>query len=147
MKTILINTNDFLNISSTKYDIEKIKMLTNIKSKDKINSLIEFIDKILSNLEEYYSDKYPKSTYYKYNDKVYFELDFKYNVTRCKYSDFWQKFRTDFGLNDMEIKELTQYMLGIHLKRKVPATFKDFALYNIKLGIHLKRKVPATGWS
>ena len=120
MKTILINTNDFLNIStSTKYDVEKIKTLTSIKSKDKINNLIKFIDNILSNMKEYYSDKYPDSTFYKYNYKVYFELDLKNNKTWCKSYDFWSIFKSEFNLNDMKIKELTQYMLGIHLKRKV----------------------------
>ena len=141
MKTILINTTDFLNIStSTKYDVEKIQKITNIKSKDKINSLIEFIDNILSNLEEYYSDKYPVSTFYKYNDKVYFELDFKYNVTRCKYSDFWSIFESEFNLNYNEISKLTQYMLGTHLKRKVSPTSGSGWPAFYELGTHLKRK-------
>ena len=124
MKTILINTTDFLNIS-TKYDIEKIQKITNIKSKDKINSLIEFIDNILSNMEECYSDKYPYSTFYKYNDKFYFEIDLKNNKTWCKYYDFWSIFESE---NNMKIKELTQYMLGIHLKRKIPPTYNTFLL-------------------
>ena len=125
MKTILINTTDFLNISTTKYDIEKIQKITNIKSKDKINSLIEFIDKILSNMKKCYSDnlhilqQYPESTFYKYND-IYIELDLKNNVTWCKYSDFWSIFESEFGLNYNETSKLTQYTLGIHLKRKVP---------------------------
>ena len=131
MKTILINTTDFLNIS-TKYDIEKIKTLTNIKSKDKINSLIEFIDKMLSNMEECYSDKYPESTFYKYKDTIYFELDLENNKTWCKYSGFWSIFESEFNLNYNEISKLTQYMLGIYLKRKVPPT--AFRLYLVATG-------------
>ena len=109
---------------SLKNLIRKIKVyhLTgNIKDPN-VKKIVKFFDKICNNMEEYYSDKYPGFTFYKYNDKIYFELDLKNGVTRCKYEDFWRKFETEFGLSYKEIKCLIQYMLSKHLRRKVPPT-------------------------
>ena len=122
----------------------KIYYLTGNYEDPKVKKIVEFFDEICNNLEEYYSDKYPKFIFYKYNDKLYFELDLKNNKTWCRYEDFWQKFETEFGLNNMEIKWLTQYMLGIHLKRKIPPTLQCVVKRHWSLGIHLKRKVPPT---
>ena len=100
----------------------KIYHLTGNIKDSKVKKIIEIFDEICNNVEEYCSDEYPKSTFFNYKGKTYFELDLKDGVTRCKYEDFWRKFETEFGLNYMEIKELTQYMLGIFLKRKIPTT-------------------------
>ena len=108
--------------------IRKIKIyhLTGNYEDPKVKKIVEFFEGIFSNMVEYYSDDYPKSTFYKYKGKIYFELDFKNGVTRCRYIDFWGKFETEFGLNYKEIKWLTHYMLGSFLKRKVPPTFTQF---------------------
>ena len=106
--------------------LRKIKFyhLTGKVMDPKVKKVIKMFDDICNNLEECYSNDYPKSIFYKYNEKVYFELDLKNDVTRCRYDDFWLKFQTKFGLNDVEIKELTQYMLGTYLKRGVPPTHR-----------------------
>ena len=124
--------------------IRKIKIyyLTGNCEDPKVKKIIEFFDEICSNLVEYYSDDHPKSVFYKYNDKLYFELDLKNNKNRkhtgpvaktwCRYEGFWEKFETDFELNYKEIKGLTQYMLGIHLKRKIPPTVIRFSFKEFK---------------
>ena len=99
----------------------KIYHLTGNYEDPKVKKIIKIFDEIFSNMIEYSND-YPKSIFYKYKDKIYFELDFKNDITRCRYEGFWRKFKTEFGLNYKEVKELTQYMLGTHLKRKVPPT-------------------------
>ena len=128
--------------------IRKIKIyhLTGNYEDPKVKKIVEFFEEIFNNLEEYYSDKYPKSNFFKYNDELYFELDLKYGVTRCKYADFWRKFETEFGLNYKEIKWLTHYMLDTHLKRKVPPTGAFGYIFGSKLDTNLKRKVPPTGF-
>ena len=119
----------------------KIYHLTGNIKDPKVKKIVEFFEGIFSNMVEYYSDDYPKSTFYKYKDKIYFELDFKNGVTRCKYKDFWRKFETEFGFNYKEIKWLTHYMLGTHLKRKVPPTVFPLP-FKPDVVTHLKRKVP-----
>ena len=131
--------------------VRKIKIyhLTGNIKDPKIKKIIEFFEEIFSNMIEYYSDKYPKSIFYKYNDELYFELDLKTNNTWCRYEGFWRKFKTEFGLKYKEIRKLIQYMLGIHLKRKVPPTDETASRFIYKLEILLKRKVPPTheyGW-
>ena len=101
--------------------IRKIKMyfLTGNWEDPKVKKIVEFFDEIFNNMIEYYSDDYPESTFYKYNDKIYFKLDLKDGFTWCRYKDFWKKFETDFELDYKEIKELIQYFFGMHLKRKI----------------------------
>ena len=103
--------------------IRKIKMyyLTGNWEDPKVKKIVEFFDEICNNMEEYYSDD-SKSNFYKYKNKIYFELNLKKNITWCRYFNFWEKFETEFGFNDIEIKELTHSMLKMHLKRKVPPT-------------------------
>ena len=125
MKTILINTNGLLSVSTSKYNIEKIQKIINIKSKEKVNKLIEFIDNILTNMKEHYSDKYPEHTFYKYNGKIYFELNVKNNGTFHHWfgiaiEGFWKKYQIKLPINYKKIKDIISYMLGIHLKRKPP---------------------------
>ena len=98
----------------------KIYHLTGNYEDPKVKKIVEFFDEICNNMTV--GPLYPKSTFYKYKGKIYFELDFKNGVTRCRYIDFWGKFETEFGLNYKEIKWLTHYMLGSYLKRKVPPT-------------------------
>ena len=124
----------------------KIYHLTGNCEDPKVKKIIEIFDDICN--VEYYSDEYPKSVFYKYKGKIYFELDLKNDITRCRYMGFWKKFETEFGLNSIEIRKLIQYMLGIHLKRKVPATKPGgwrlipptpvAAFNSAKLGMHLK---------
>ena len=118
--------------------IRKIKIyyLNGNWENPKVKKIIEIFDEICNNIVEYYSDKYPKSTFYKYKNKIYFELDLKKNITWCKYFNFWEKFRTEFGLNDIEIKKLIHFMLEIHLKRKIlPVVPKSWHLER-----HIKSK-------
>ena len=122
----------------------KIYHLTGNIKDPKVKKIVEFFEEIFSNMVEYYSDKYSKSIFFKYKGKTYFELDFKNGVTRCRYSDFWEKFETEFGFNYKEIKWFTHYMLKMHLKRKVPPTAGTSAHFYTMLGTHLKRKVPPT---
>ena len=126
--------------------IRKIKLyyLTGKYRDPDVKEIVYMFDNIFSDIEEYISDKYPKSMFFKYNNKIYFELDFKNDRTWCRYSDFWSIFKTKFGLKHQEIRKLTGYMLGMHLKRKVPPTFIMTKIYSFSLGIHLKRKVPPT---
>ena len=104
--------------------LRKIKFyhLTGKVMDPKVKKIIKMFDDICNNMEEYYLNDYPKSIFYKYNEKVYFELDLKNDITWCRYVDFWSKFESKFELNDMEIKKLTQYMLGTYLKREVSPT-------------------------
>ena len=122
----------------------KIYHLTGNIKDSKVQKIIEFFEEIFSNMVEYYSNDYPKSIFYKYKDKIYFELDFKNDITRCKYKDFWRKFGTDFGLNYKETNMLIHYMLGTHFKREVPPTSHGFTVVGRLLGTHLKRKVLPT---
>ena len=102
----------------------KIHHLTGNIKDHKVQKIIEFFEEIFSNMIECYSDDYPKSTFFKYKGKIYFELDFKDNITQCRYEDFWEKFETDFKLNYKEIKWLTHYMFRTHLKRWVPSNLR-----------------------
>ena len=124
--------------------IRKIKIyyLTGNCKDSKVKKIIKMFDDIFNNMVEYYSDDYPKSVFYKYKGEIYFELDFKNDITRCRYKDFWRKFEKDFKLNYKEIKELTHYMLKMHLK-KVPTTGVRHTIIN-PVRMHLKRKVPPT---
>ena len=115
----------------------KIYHLTGNWEDPNVKKIIEFFEEICNNMIEYYSDKYPISIFYKYKDKIYFELDFEDNITRCRYSDFWLIFKTKFGLKHQEIRKLTQYMLGTHLKRKLPPTWMMVLNYD---GIELRRR-------
>ena len=126
MKTLLINTNNLLKISTSKYDIEKIQKITNIKSEDKVDNLVKFIDNILTNMKEFNFGKYSDSIFYKYNGNLYFQLNSKYDILRCNYTNFWKEILKRFGLNCMEAVKLTQYMLKIHLKRKIPRSIDFF---------------------
>ena len=110
--------------SNEKYNIENIQKITNIKSKDKINSLIEFVDNILINMEKYYSDN-QSSILFKYKDEIYFEIDLN-NFTWCKNYVFWEKIETEFELNYKETSVLIHYMLETHLKRKVPSFWNPY---------------------
>ena len=118
--------------------IRKIKIyhLTGNIKNPKVKKIVEFFN-ICNNLEEYYSDEYPKSIFYKYNDKIYFELDSENNVTRCIYTDFWKKMH-EFGFNNMEIKELTRYMLKVYLKKPVPQTIPMWSTTMVWVNINLK---------
>ena len=129
-----------MNISTNIIRKIKIYFLTGNWEDPKVKKIIEIFDDIFSNMIEYYSDEYPKSIFYKHNDKICFELDFKKNITRCRYKGFWEKFKTEFELNDMEIKWLTHYMLGMHLKRWVPPTETNLWEESAWLGGHIKRK-------
>lgn len=122
----------------------KIKLYQlNRKYKDpKVKQIVELFNNIFLDIEEYVSYVYPESTFFKHKDKVYFELDLKNDKTWCRYTDFWSKFETKFKLKDLEIRKLIEYMLGIHLKRKIPPTALKRLEDNALLGIHLKRKVP-----
>ena len=104
--------------------LRKIKLyyLTGKYNDPYVKEIIDIFDTIFTDIEECYSDAYPKSTFFKHKNKIYFELDLKNNITWCRYSDFWSKFETKFNLKELEIRKLTEYMLGIHLKRKVPPT-------------------------
>ena len=140
MKTLLINTDHYLILESNSKVLEKIQEITKIQDKKIIKEIYDFFNEILSNMKEYTSGEYPKSTFFKYNNKIYFDLDLKNDIMWCRYTDFWSKFETNFGLKYKEIRKLTQYMLGIHLK-KVPTTMEEATLDEYELGIHLKRKV------
>lgn len=97
----------------------KIYHLTGKVNDPKVIKIINFFNKICNNLEECYSDKSPNSVFYKYDDKIYIEL--QKTKTLCRYRKFLiGLIGKDFGLNFMGIKKLTHYMLETYLKRKLP---------------------------
>ena len=78
----------------------------------------EFIDSRLEGLIQFESDKYPNSIFYKKGDIVLFEHDLKNKWLWCSHQHYWLFFRREIGLNDFEIKELTEALVGIHLNFK-----------------------------
>ena len=120
--------------NNSKYSIDKIQDITNIKSKSKINKLIEFIDNILSNMEESYSGKLD-SILFKYRGDIYFELDHFTDITWCRYQGFCENFKSEFGLKNEKTKKLLKYLLETHLKAKIHRTISIPRTISLSLNV------------
>ena len=97
-----------------------------MKLKDKIHNIKEsrlspaekFLYLIFWNLEEYYSDKYPNSIFYKKDNDVLFEYNKKNGKIWCHYDKIWSVLKLNYGLNDQEIKDLIKGVVWETLKLK-----------------------------
>lgn len=92
----------------------------------KIMNIIENVHSKMKKDDNRLKRKYPKSTFYTIEDKIYFELNSKFGWTYVKYPGFWEKFESEFGLNYKEIKWLTQYTLEQHLLFPTKPTLFNF---------------------
>jgi hypothetical protein len=108
-------------------EIELCKLLDQELSGDakKIN---DFFIELFDGLEEYIDEKYPYKIFYIKRGTFYMEQNSKNKRMYLSYKDIWSFFETEFSYNHNQIKELTQYMLELHMKRKVFQTFLNFSI-------------------
>ena len=76
----------------------------------------EFFLSIFKKLTTKKSDKYPDSIFFMDGDKCFVEQDNKNKYFGTRYEDFWQVFKTKFGLKYAEIQAFLNGMLEKHLK-------------------------------
>ena len=77
----------------------------------------DYFFKILDNLKEKKSDKYPESIFYvdKNTEEVYMEHDKKYGDLWIDYDKIWSFFESNYSINHEEIRDLMKELVGEHM--------------------------------
>ena len=77
-------------------------------------------------------------------ENVFIERNLKFGNFDIRYSNFWEVFKSKFGLSYQEISDLLRGLLEEHFKCKVNTTWQIFWLKEIMLDEHFKCKVNIT---
>lgn len=97
-----------------------IKYLTEIvsdnKTKTKEQLIEEFFLSILYSLRIQINKNYPNSIFYKKNDLIFIEQNFKNKCFYFRYPDFWSVFETKFKLNYREVQNILKDLLKKHFQ-------------------------------
>ena len=92
------------------------------------------------NLEEYYSNEYPNSVFYKNNDVVLFEYDNKNSYFYCHYDKIWSVLESEYCISYQEINDLIKSMVWETLKLKGVIPCYPVSLENYQVWETLKLK-------
>jgi hypothetical protein len=87
------------------------------------HTIINYLNKEYPELVRYETDKYPDFIFFMKDDKVIFYYNKINGWGFISYDKIWSFLDSFFGLNDMEIKDLTKQWMEEHYKLDMTTTF------------------------
>jgi len=88
--------------------LDKIKKIKYSRLSEKDRLFLEMIDGI----EPFKSDKYPDSIFWKKNDRILLEQDFKNGWLHVNYNIIWSVFEKKYGYNYIDTQSFIKDVVG-----------------------------------
>ena len=92
--------------------LEKIRQIKYSRLSDEERFFLETIDGI----EPFKSDKYPQSIFWKKNDTILLDMDYKLGCLRVNYKLIWSVFENKYGYDYNDIQSFVEDMVDRHIK-------------------------------
>jgi hypothetical protein len=138
---MLSQVNDLVNSTNVKEEIVKEEIKKDFATKEQRDAFNEIISQFTGTKR---LDDYSNSVFYMVGENVFIERNLKFGNFDIRYSNFWEVFKSKFGLSYQEISDLLRGLLEEHFKCKVNTTWQIFWLKEIMLDEHFKCKVNIT---